>query len=556
MNVDETGETCRDVASEIRFTYDKICQNFSNYSAWHYRSKLIDTAELLDDFEMIKNAVYTEPKDQSAWLYHRWLTEVSSTPDLIPTRVIVFPGLDENDCWWIMILFDVPVKMATSSAMSAAITHEDTTWKIVWRSAEGKRNTYNHCWFAAIPSYRRTFRIEASCFMRRDGTLSSAVDVELDLETNECRLEKQMGLAQQDVLKSELNMVEELLDLEPDCKWALVRAAQIYLRIKEYSKARTLMKQLREGVDSDRSGYYSYLESQIKMMETRIFDARWVSDRLSSQTYQTLVNQLPVSLNSIKSLDLSGAQLKSLRKLACFVYLEELTLDDNQLECLDGIRVLKCLKKLDIRNNNLRDIVCLEQLVALPRLGALDLRGNPLCSMANYHSQVSRCAPQLQIFDGERTSRAIDRADFRWMTKACHQAFMSGAVDTAFCVGAVITDDETGKCLTTGFSRELEGNTHAEEVALIKMSDSSSRRSLTLYTTMEPCVRRLSGKDPCVELILESAAVKRVVYGVREPETFVQNDTGLSKLTEAGIEVSYVPFEAEVRIPNNHHKDT
>jgi len=71
-------------ADELEYTYKKICQNFSNYSAFHLRSKLIpivyptsDEKQLFEslkkDFELIKNAVFTEPADQSPWFYHRWL---------------------------------------------------------------------------------------------------------------------------------------------------------------------------------------------------------------------------------------------------------------------------------------------------------------------------------------------------------------------------------------------------------------------------------------------------------------------------------------------------
>ena len=101
---------------ELAFTQKKIEQNFSNYSAWHYRTALLPMvysphsdvqaalnaaaeeehdvkesqgevdkraptsvsaavpAEILDEeFELVKQAFYTEPDDQSGWFYHRWL---------------------------------------------------------------------------------------------------------------------------------------------------------------------------------------------------------------------------------------------------------------------------------------------------------------------------------------------------------------------------------------------------------------------------------------------------------------------------------------------------
>jgi len=70
----------RSVDDELAYTLSKIQNNFSNYSAWHYRSAHLsnDAAknkETLDkEFELASSAFYTEPEDQSAWMYHRWLT--------------------------------------------------------------------------------------------------------------------------------------------------------------------------------------------------------------------------------------------------------------------------------------------------------------------------------------------------------------------------------------------------------------------------------------------------------------------------------------------------
>ena len=104
---------------ELEFSRQKIEQNFSNYSAWHYRTALLPLKyssggggggnseegegvvvvekegtnsnssavvgrptsasatipwQVLDEeFEFVKQALYTEPEDQSGWFYHRWL---------------------------------------------------------------------------------------------------------------------------------------------------------------------------------------------------------------------------------------------------------------------------------------------------------------------------------------------------------------------------------------------------------------------------------------------------------------------------------------------------
>ena len=72
-----------------------------------------------------------------------------------------------------------------------------------------------------------------------------------------------------------------------------------------------------------------------------------------------------------------------------------------------------------------------------------------------------------------------EQTERRWLKYACELAFHCSSVDTAYNVGAVIVgpspcsptsvDKQTQKqIIATGFSRELPGNTHAEECALIK----------------------------------------------------------------------------------------
>ncbi|XP_046916702.2 uncharacterized protein LOC124497136 [Dermatophagoides farinae] len=72
---------------EFKFTSKKIVDNFSNFSSWHYRSSLYrqllaenyDHQELQSmvnkDFDLVHNAIFTDPNDQSPWLYLRWLID-------------------------------------------------------------------------------------------------------------------------------------------------------------------------------------------------------------------------------------------------------------------------------------------------------------------------------------------------------------------------------------------------------------------------------------------------------------------------------------------------
>lgn len=92
----------RSETSELAYTQRKIESNISNFSAWHQRSKVLTSlwdAGKLDkvkaikegaclicvvsnsllirqfrvEFDLVRNAMYTDPNDQSVWIYHRWL---------------------------------------------------------------------------------------------------------------------------------------------------------------------------------------------------------------------------------------------------------------------------------------------------------------------------------------------------------------------------------------------------------------------------------------------------------------------------------------------------
>lgn len=59
---------------ELSFSTERLNINFSNYSSWHYRSTLrkLDSDCVGRELDLVKNAVFTDPGDSSAWFYLRY----------------------------------------------------------------------------------------------------------------------------------------------------------------------------------------------------------------------------------------------------------------------------------------------------------------------------------------------------------------------------------------------------------------------------------------------------------------------------------------------------
>ena len=122
-------------------------------------------------------------------------------------------------------------------------------------------------------------------------------------------------------------------------------------------------------------------------------------------------------------------------------------------------------------------------------------------------------------------------------------------------------DGDKNQILSTGWSMELPddnpadpGKTHAEQCCFIKVAQKHNlpeerlgevlSKNTILYTTMEPCNKRLSGNKPCVDRILGlKGSIKAVYIGIKEPETFIEQGVlvvGRKRLEDAGIEVIFV----------------
>lgn len=170
---------------ELQFTIKKINENFSNYSAWHNRSvllskqfngKLIEKDRqqeiLTQEYELVKQAFFTEPEDQSGWFYLLWLLSQSVTPSgplltgVWPSNgslIILNSDVPPKPCFWsfkappsrcvcfdhasllIALCFSEPVLGVDSTTIRMVTSPEvqgfdsGVSWSPISESTEGSR---------------------------------------------------------------------------------------------------------------------------------------------------------------------------------------------------------------------------------------------------------------------------------------------------------------------------------------------------------------------------------------------------------------------------------
>jgi pyrimidine deaminase RibD-like protein len=158
-----------------------------------------------------------------------------------------------------------------------------------------------------------------------------------------------------------------------------------------------------------------------------------------------------------------------------------------------------------------------------------------------------------------------------YLQQALELARKSPPRATSFRVGAVLVSDpgagaSSPTVLSTGYSLELPGNTHAEQCAITKLATKheisetqlhsilTQEMNATLYTTLEPCGKRLSGSIPCVHRVISTrgnpsggsspknskGGIRKVIFGAKELGTFVQDSDSCRMMDEAGLEWEYV----------------
>lgn len=129
----------------------------------------------------------------------------------------------------------------------------------------------------------------------------------------------------------------------------------------------------------------------------------------------------------------------------------------------------------------------------------------------------------------------MDDTDIALLRRCAALADEANKVATAFSVGAILADSNR-RVLAAGFSRELGPAWHAEAVVIEKARKAGTlEQARILYSSLEPCSLRKSGRQPCCQVIL-TCPIEKVVFIAPEPAVFVMG-AGSETLAQAGLEI-------------------
>ncbi|XP_059037748.1 geranylgeranyl transferase type-2 subunit alpha isoform X4 [Mustela lutreola] len=436
-------------AEELAFTDSLITRNFSNYSSWHYRSCLLPQLHpqpdsgsqgrlpedvLLKELELVQNAFFTDPNDQSAWFYHRWLLGRADPQDALRCLHV------SRDEACLTVSFSRPI-LVGSGTETLLLMVDESPLAVEWRTPDG-RTRPSHVWLCDLPAAslndqlpQHTFRViwtagdaQKECVLLKGRQEGWCRDSATDEQLFRCEL----SVEKSTVLQSELESCKELQELEPENKWCLLTIILLMRALDPllYEKETLQYFQTLKAVDPMRAAYLDDLRSKF-LVENSVLKMEYAEVRVLHLGHKSVFPTqqfrhvtaahlcchhtdppdsagplLPVSdltvlchleqLLLVTHLDLSHNRLRALPPaLAALRCLEVLQANDNTIESLDGVANLPRLRELSLCNNRLQQPTVLQPLVSCPKLVLLHLQGNPLCQAVGASEHLAELLPSV-----------------------------------------------------------------------------------------------------------------------------------------------------------------
>ncbi|XP_075425149.1 geranylgeranyl transferase type-2 subunit alpha isoform X2 [Ascaphus truei] len=393
------------LTAELQFTDNLITKNFSNYSSWHYRSKLLPLIHpdplrqgrvteqaLLTEMELVQNAFFTDPNDQSAWFYHRWLLGRADHPLSIRCLLVSVDGA------WVAVAFSQPVIVEEEDDLM--LFRDDLPLFVSWKTPDGKQKP-SLLWVCALPQGSVSdlcpqckFQVvwkdgaaEKECFLYRGRRETWCQDS----ATEEQIFSLDVSEGKSSMLQQELKSCKELQELEPDNKWCLLTIILLMRALDplSYEKESLGYFHTLKVADPLRSGYYDDLRSKFQV-ENAILKMEYAEVPVIDLSKKGLTRLYHLEhLLLVTHMNLSNNRLHDLPcDLSMMRCLELLEVDDNEVLRLEGMWNLPRLKELSLQRNRIRNVSDLRPLASCPHLSVLHLQGNPLCEGPDTRAQL------------------------------------------------------------------------------------------------------------------------------------------------------------------------
>ncbi|KAH9515496.1 hypothetical protein Btru_011176 [Bulinus truncatus] len=399
--------------AEFEFSLNKINNNFSNYSSWHYRSKLlpvlfpdstqpmgISEEALLKEYELVQNGFFTDPDDQSNWFYHRWLMGRGEK-----TQTINYFFVSRVDkCAVVSLAHHIQVGKTSDIILEC---NGELVQGALWLNQDGDTQPSILVNNLEIPQKREcNFKltvtednkdITSSCLSITGNDVSIASSDWKSLGNS--RFSQEMSPLKKETLVQALESVLQLMELEAENKWAVLTVVLLMKALDPLIYFEDILKHLDklEELDSKRTNYYKDLKSKFIVENIfNILDVKSVTSiNLSGKNLTKMYHTELLPL--VTSLDVSGNYLKEAQGFNFFQNLATLNLSNNRIEHCSGLQSLPKLERLLLNNNNLLTADNLLQLQSCVRLKYLDISQNPLCSNESETEKVKRLLPNTKI---------------------------------------------------------------------------------------------------------------------------------------------------------------
>ncbi|KAK6640964.1 hypothetical protein RUM44_012663 [Polyplax serrata] len=385
--------------SEYEFTLEKIEANFSNYSAWHLRSKLlpkifpdpqnrfpIDEVKHKEELELVENAAFTDPNDQSAWFYLRWLLGLTEPK-------IHFLGLERKDD--IIAVTSKSFKMTEigSSNFGLQLVVEINNNKAfgTWTSGCDQPQS---CLWKFTPEVKISPEDSVVVILVENGTELERQNVCPEgFVTQKINFLPTFSKDLRDTMTYQLSSCNQLIELEPDSKWTLLTRILLMVCLdcaQCEAEIKSGLENLTE-VDPMRKGYYKDLKSKI-VVELAIEKNKRNSQRFDLRNEKLTSVYHSQNLWACEEIDLSQNELpsESLRQFYSFLRCKRLNLNGNKIKHLSNLPPMPMLESLLVESNEI-DQFDFDLLKRFPKLKYVSLKGNPVAdkiNMAEYSGSI------------------------------------------------------------------------------------------------------------------------------------------------------------------------